>query len=77
MKEIKQESKVYEHDDDWRIEIVIDDEDYEAWLWHKDYGIKSLMFGCPKEQQDYDYFLELVEFSIPDYIEGYLEEYGD
>lgn len=77
MKEIKQESRVYEYDDDFRVEVVTGDENYEAWLWHKDYGIKSLMFGMPKSQQSYEEFLDTVEATIVMDITQYANEYMD
>ena len=77
MKEIKQESRVYEYDDGFRVEIVIGDENYEAWLWHKNYGIKASMFGMPKSQQSYEDFLETVEATIIEDIIAYAQDYMD
>ena len=37
-------------DGDYLIDIVEDNELFEAWLSHKDYGISTLMFGVPKRQ---------------------------
>lgn len=49
-------------------------ESYEAFIYEKDCGIKDFMFGCPKTQNTYEEFLELIECSLTDYKITYLEE---
>lgn len=50
---------------------------FEAWIYNKDYGIKSLMFG------DYSYcitlndFIQLVRENIMDYITDYKKRFED
>ena len=61
------------------IDIVEKPDEFEAFLYHKGYGIKDLMFGSPKQQHDgeqtFEMFLELVEANLTDYINIYREEY--
>lgn len=67
----------YEYDAGYYIDIVEKSEEYEAFIYHKDYGIKLHMFGMPKSQQDYTAFLDIVEANAGDYIKDYKEEYED
>jgi len=62
----------------WRIDIVNNKSTYEAWLYHKDYGIKTLMFGAEASYHDsLAEFIEVVEVNADDYIKIYKEEYVD
>lgn len=54
-------------DHGYLIDIVTLRNDYEAWIYCEDDGVKHLMFGMPKEQQSYEEFLEIVEANIDDY----------
>lgn len=47
--------------------------EYEAWIYHEEYGIKDLMFGVPTEQQTYEEFLEIVFNNIDEYINYYVD----
>lgn len=69
MKEIK--TKTYPLDKGFFLDIVTRCKKYKAWLYHKDYGNKYLMFEMLKEQQTYEQFLEIVELNAPDYIDYY------
>ena len=71
--EIKIET--FKYDENYLIDVVTLKDTYEAWVYHKNYGVKSLMFGCPIEQQTYQFFLEMVEANADEYIEFYAEEY--
>lgn len=46
---------------------------YEAWLYHKSYGIKMLMFGLEKDSLWG--FLEQVQDNAVDYITDYQSMY--
>ena len=46
---------------------------YEAWLYHNNYGIKTLMFGALEDSMGV--FLEMIDNNIADYIEDYIEDY--
>ena len=72
-----QMTHTYSYDDQYSIDITFDGETYEAWLYNNAYGVKDLMFGCPVEQQSFDYFLDMVENSAPEYIETYKDQYED
>ena len=62
----------------WRIDIVNNKSTYEAWLYHKDYGIKTLMFGVEAAYHDsLADFIQTVEASADDYTAIYKEEYVD
>lgn len=80
--------------DKWFVDITISpDKDahiIEAWLYHKDYGIKDMMYGeawddtekhtiqdKPEYIHTYEQFLAIVESNIPDYMKIYQDEYMD
>lgn len=67
---------------DFRVDIVLNTEEstYYAWLYHKDYGIKEMMFGWPMVQSDGSFqplsvMENLVEGNIDSYIKSYAEDY--
>ena len=72
----------YEEGNFW-IDIVESESEFEAWLQERHCGVSSLMFGFPKEQftdgeklvVDNDFFCELVEANLDEYIEDYIEDY--
>lgn len=68
-------TSTYWINNDFLVDIVETPENYEAFLYSKDYSIKMSMFGCPISQQSYDYFLELVETNLQEHIEAYKNEY--
>ena len=55
------------------VDIVSKNNLYEAWIYHEDYGQKELMFGCPKEQQSYSEFVEIVYGNIPWHRDAYAD----
>lgn len=63
--------------DGFLVEIEETESEYAAYLYHEEYGIKMLMYGMPKEQQSKAEFMEIVEYSVDDYIQCYVEEYMD
>ena len=74
----------YTYEELWNIDIVETTDSYaplfEAWLYHRDYGIKAFMFGEPKtEVRTIEEFLEIVESNLMtgDYIDDYREDYID
>lgn len=69
---------VLQHEDgDWIVDVWQVDDDYEAWLQHKDYGIKMFMFGEPVEQQCLECFLNAVGNTLDEAIEIYENDYMD
>ena len=67
----------YMYDSDYMVDIVTDRASFEAWLYKKDYCAKMFLWGCPKDQQSYFEFMELVEENVPDYIADYQREFED
>lgn len=65
----------YTYTDNFKVDILENDTKYEAWIYHEKYGIKSLMFGMPKEQQPLSDFLEIVDGSMEEYIDEYTNDY--
>lgn len=67
---------------DFRVDIILNTEEstYYAWLYHKDYGIKEMMFGWPMVQSDGSFqslsvMEELVKGNINSYINSYAEDH--
>ena len=58
------------------VDVCEDAEERSAWLYNSAYGVKSLMFGYMVCDMDRDDFLDLVFSNLPNYIEGYEEEFG-
>lgn len=45
---------------------------YQAWFWHKDYGVKELLFGSG---QPFDVFLDCALLYAEDFKSYYAEKY--
>lgn len=64
---------------DYIVDIVELSDEWEAWLYHKNFAVKMFMFGSLKKQElicgrrEYDLkaFIELVEANVNDYIDDY------
>lgn len=59
------------------VDIVCNNESRkrEAYIYHKDCGIKDLMFGTSMEQDTYEEFFDMVEQNFTDYANDYMDEY--
>lgn len=76
-------TQTYEYGD-WRVDVVDHDDQYEAYLYHPDFGVKDMMFGVPKSQElpegkmNLELFLKLVEANLENqgYIFHYIEDYA-
>lgn len=72
------EAKRFRHGD-FIIEITREDEGFEAYLSHKNYGVKAFMFGCPEIQGDdvitLSDFERMVEEVLEDHERYYAEDY--
>ena len=83
MKEIERiKTRTYEAENGFYVDIVHHtlrqngaEPLYEAYLYHKQYGIKSLMFGS--NDKDYQNFLAVVMNNLPQYMEYYEDDYFD
>lgn len=73
--ELNYKFKTFGYDNGFRMDVVITENNYEGWIYHKDYGVKELMFGLPKFQQTYDEALEIFSYNVDEYIESYIEDY--
>ena len=79
MKQLKSYKTTTFADGDFRIDIVEKRTEFEAWIYRKSSGIKTLMFGSGKKQTIYgeavtitfDMFVDLVESNLPEYKDGY------
>lgn len=70
----------YNPEGDWYIDVIETDDMFEAWIYLGSYGIKSLMWGSPK-QQEYGTvtrkdFLDMVKANFISYANGYVEEFA-
>ena len=52
--------------DGFLVDIIVDalNEMYEAWIYHRDYGIKELMYGE---------FFDTVDLAVEDYKHYYMK----
>lgn len=78
---IKQKSTIIETFktlyDGFLVDIVTRDDEYEVWLYHQNYGVKSLMFGVSNLNTSYNDFLSMVIYNVEDYVLFYCNEYAD
>ena len=73
MKEVDYITKTYYAHAGWYIDIVEKSEEYEAWIYCEDHGIKMFMFGTPKDYL-YEHFMENVIVNATDYAKIYAKE---
>lgn len=66
---------IFRYNDDYMIDIVKENKGthfgYSAWIYHKDYGVKDLMFGIDDPNGGDKGFIDLVESSADEYIKTY------
>ena len=77
-KDMSSYTTTYIYDDNYRVDIVrqsMESGDVltEAWLFHKDYGIKTFIFGMVNEPLDQ--VMESLEACIKLDIESYKERF--
>lgn len=85
MKKANIATTTYEVGDGFMVDIVELPDTFEAWLYHKQYGVKDLMLSSPKQHRRFgkvytkplEDFLKLVEANVEDYIGGHEEEHMD
>lgn len=85
-KRISYKTETYAHGD-YLIDIVDRPGMFDAWLYKKNYGVKTYMFGAFKkyynEMQHKEHietletFIEMVDANLPDYIKLYKIEIDD
>ena len=79
MKKVNNKITTYEYEIKICVDIVETPDNFEAQIYDKNYGIKELMWGEPKNNmifnepytQTFEEFKKLVSASIKDYIESY------
>lgn len=59
----------------WKIDIVVSEDTYEAWIYYHVCGIKELMFGVKKATSQYKDFCDMVEANFEEYRDSYEAEY--
>lgn len=59
------------------IDITDNGATYEIYLYHKNYGVKSLMYGLMCNDIEYDDLIDNVSRNVADYIPGYINDYID
>ena len=79
-KVVGRKTTTYNPEGDWYIDVIETDDMFEAWIYLGSYGIKSLMWGSPK-QQEYGTvtrkdFLDMVKTNVIYYANGYIEEFA-
>lgn len=68
---------------DYIVDIVELSDEWEAWLYHKNFAVKMFMFGslkkqeliCGRKEYDLEAFIKLVDAEVNDYIDDYEETY--
>lgn len=73
MKKINIKTITYSVGNGFLVDVQIDKNSIEAYIWHKEFGIKMLMFGVTDESLDY--FLKMVEANLSQDIGIYIDEY--
>lgn len=79
LKRAVMQTNTFKLDNEFMLDIVCDAEregaTYEAWFWHKDYGVKELLYGA---NQEYDDFIGTALHYAEDFKDYYAEKYmGD
>ena len=77
---VGRKTTTYNPEGDWYIDVIETDDMFEAWIYLGSYGIKSLMWCSPK-QQEYGTitrkdFLDMVKTNFISYANGYVEEFA-
>lgn len=77
MKKTNYYTETFAVDDSYRIDIVNNGETYEAWIYNKRYGVKTLMFGLLIDDITHEMFIKVVKANTKIYIKDYQEEVED
>ena len=68
------QTAVYDMGEGWRVDIVTTPETYEAWIYHKDYGVKNLLFGTSTDTR-FNIFCDMIERNFEEYKQDYINDY--
>ena len=86
MKELKSIKTRTFQSGNYIIDIIEYKDSFDAYIHHKAYGVKDLMFGSPKQQHtldgqeyavDFDYFRDMVEANLPEYKKFFRARHED
>lgn len=80
MELVKMTTATFTYIDGFYVDVVINGNRVDYWLWHKDYGIKQFIFGIENNKNlSVNQLIELVNDNLEcgDYIEAYEQEYMD
>lgn len=71
----------YDVGDGFYVDMVLDRESkyhsYEAWMFHKDYGVKQLMYGIPIDEMSFERFETSIKCSVAEHKRFYRDEVFD
>lgn len=68
----------YKYRDGFFVDAVKHDDMWETYVWHKDYGVKDLMFGVDENQvESMDDLLDIIMANVEEYIFIYASQYID
>ena len=77
MKEEKVDVVSCERDDGFVLEIMVREKTIEAWVYHRDYGVKSLMFGVRRKKNNW--LAQYIRFKMMalNNFETYAQQYAN
>ena len=76
MKKADVKITVYEMEDDFFVEAYPNDDIIEFWIYHRNYGIKSFMFGIPEKYFNKGNTIEhLIKGNFTEYKSSYIQDY--
>lgn len=78
-KEVAVKHKSYEIGKGFRVDIELEDNVYQAYLWHPDCGIKDDIFGLTRNEDvnTFEDMLQVVKNCLEEdeYLEDYIADY--
>lgn len=76
MKKADVKITVYKMEDDFFVEVYQNDDIIEFWIYHRNYGIKSFMFGIPEKYINEENSIEnLIKGNFEEQKDFYIQEY--
>lgn len=67
--------ETYDCGNGFLMDFVHTDGTYEGWIYHRDYGVKDLIFGLPMTQSTRSEALDLLQYNLENGIESYRKQY--
>lgn len=79
-KVVGRKTTTYNPEGNWYIDIIETDDEFETWIYLKTHGIKSFLWGEPKQQMwgttTRKNFVDRVKERWTDYADEYIEEFA-